>query len=72
MFARSMLVLMLVGLVCFAAFGLIGSHVDPDGVLGEPFFLLPIGYLLLSAGLAGLAALGLARMLRRAASGRRS
>jgi hypothetical protein len=36
-----------------AAFWLIGSHVDEDGVLREPFALLPIGLMLLALGIVG-------------------
>jgi len=40
------------------AFRLIGSHVDSNGVLREPFFLLPFSVLLAAAGAAtGIAAL---------------
>ena len=33
-------------LACYATFGIIGTEIAPDGRLVEPFFLLPIGYLL--------------------------
>lgn len=40
------------------AFRLIGSHVDSNGILREPFFLLPTSALLAAAGAAtGIAAL---------------
>lgn len=39
-----------VGLACLLAFRLIGSSVDPDGFVQEPFGLLPIGYLLVFVG----------------------
>lgn len=39
-----------IGLVCLLAFRLIGSSLDQDGFLQEPFGLLPIGYLLVVAG----------------------
>ena len=45
------LFLFLLGLACHVAFGIIGSHVAPDGTLIEPFFLLPIGYLLCALGI---------------------
>ena len=32
---------------CFMAFNIIGSSVDENGILIEPFALLPIGYALL-------------------------
>jgi hypothetical protein len=44
---------------CRVAFGLIGSRVDAQGVLREPFALLPISVLLLlGSGLALIGALG--------------
>ena len=45
------LLFLLLGLACHVAFGIIGSHVAPDGTLIEPFFLLPIGYLLYALGI---------------------
>jgi len=50
--------LALLSALCFAAFGLIGSRVDAQGILREPFFLLPVGWLLAAAALgAGLFAI---------------
>ena len=40
------LLLLLLGLACHAAFRIMGAEIAPDGRLVEPFFLLPIGYLL--------------------------
>lgn len=50
--------LALLSALCFTAFGIIGSRVDEQGILREPFFLLPIGWLLaVAALLAGLLAI---------------
>lgn len=38
------------GLGCFLAFVVIGSSVAEDGTLIEPFFLIPIAWLLLLIG----------------------
>lgn len=38
------------GLIALIAFKLIGSSIDANGVLHEPFGLLPIGFALLVAG----------------------
>ena len=38
--------LILGGVVCHGSFHMIGSEVDIDGALREPFPLLPLGYLL--------------------------
>jgi hypothetical protein len=35
--------------LCWGAFALIGSTVEPDGTLREPFVLVPIGWLFLFA-----------------------
>ena len=41
----------IIGLNCFIAFAIIGSHVAPDGTLIEPFALLPIGFFFLALSL---------------------
>jgi hypothetical protein len=38
------------GLACWLAYNLIGSTVDADGFLQEPFALIPTGYLLVIIG----------------------
>ena len=43
---RLALMLILGGVICHVSFNMIGSEVDIDGVLREPFPLLPLGYLL--------------------------
>lgn len=45
------LFLMAVAVGCALAYELIGSHVDADGWLREPFALIPLGWL---SGLAGI------------------
>lgn len=37
----------LIGVGCFVTYSIIGSHVAENGLLVEPFFLIPIGYLFL-------------------------
>jgi len=39
------------GLVCFVSYSIIGSEVASDGTLLEPFFLIPIGFLLIAIGI---------------------
>lgn len=41
----ALLVSILACVSCFAAFSMIGSTVDANGILHEPFGLIPIGYL---------------------------
>lgn len=53
------------GIGCVIAFRMIGQTIDQNGVLHEPFFLAPIGSLLLLIGFGGAALLGLWRLLRR-------
>jgi hypothetical protein len=48
---RWSLALLGLGLACLVAFRLIGSEVDADGVLREPFALIPIGWFSISLGL---------------------
>ncbi|GJA87778.1 DUF3955 domain-containing protein [Aeromonas caviae] len=43
--------LILAGHGCFVAFNLLGSTLDAQGFLHEPFALLPLGYLLLFTGM---------------------
>ena len=45
------IILLLIGAGCFFASAMIGSTIDSQGILHEPFFLIPIGYLFLFAGL---------------------
>jgi len=58
------LFLIAIAVGCAVAYELIGSHVDADGWLREPFALIPVGWL---SGLAGvsLVVLGLLRRRRR-------
>ena len=44
------ILLLMTGGLCLLAFNLIGSTVDAQGVLHEPFGLLPIGFLLMILG----------------------
>ncbi|MFB2863096.1 DUF3955 domain-containing protein [Aeromonas sp. MdU4] len=47
MITRIGAVLAAMGVLCLVAFELIGSTVDENGLLHEPFALIPIGLLLL-------------------------
>ena len=44
------ILLLMTGGLCLLAFNLIGSTVDAQGVLHEPFGLLPIGFFLMVLG----------------------
>lgn len=39
-----------IGFACLLAFRLMGSYIDLNGFVQEPFALLPIGYLLILVG----------------------
>ena len=47
---RAAIALIIAGLGCFVAFSVIGSEVADDGTLVEPFFLIPVAWLLLLTG----------------------
>jgi len=47
---RTSMTLFLLGFMCLVAFTVIGSEVDADGKLVEPFFLIPIAWLCFMAG----------------------
>ena len=62
--------LLFLGSLCLIAFHLIGSSIDSDGMLHEPFALISIGLWLIVAG-ALVGAVGLARAAVRALARRR-
>ena len=47
---RAAIALIVAGLGCFVAFSVIGSEVAEDGTLVEPFFLIPVAWLLFLTG----------------------
>jgi hypothetical protein len=47
---RAAIALIIAGLGCRVAFSVIGSEVAEDGTLVEPFFLIPIAWLLFLTG----------------------
>ena len=47
---RAAIALIVAGLGCAVAYSLIGSSVAEDGTLVEPFFLIPIAWLLFLTG----------------------
>ncbi len=50
MLKKTAFLLLVAGALCLLAFNLIGSTVDAQGVLHEPFGLLPIGFFLMVLG----------------------
>jgi len=55
------IIMILAGAGCFLLFAMIGSTIDSSGILHEPFFLIPIGYLFLLIGLIS----GISYLIRR-------
>ncbi|MFF2288284.1 DUF3955 domain-containing protein [Peribacillus butanolivorans] len=39
------------GVICMISYFMIGSRVEPDGTLVEPFFLMPLSYLFVFIGI---------------------
>lgn len=52
---RLPLMLFILSMLCYGTFYIIGSEVDENGYLNEPFFLLPIGALFFFASFMSLA-----------------
>ncbi len=46
--------LIFLGIICIISFYMIGSKVEPDGTLVEPFFLVPLSILLVFSGITAL------------------
>lgn len=44
------LISFIIGIGCMLAFNIIGSEIAPDGMLVEPFFLIPMGFLFVFIG----------------------
>lgn len=40
----------LIGIFCFVAYAIKGSYIATDGLLVEPFFLIPIGWFFIIMG----------------------
>lgn len=38
------LISFIIGIACMMAFNIIGSEIAPDGMVVEPFYLIPIGF----------------------------
>ena len=62
---KILLAIGLAGIGGLLLFQIIGSTIDEDGILHEPFFLIPVSYLLMVLGFGGAALLGLRHVLRR-------
>lgn len=55
----------LLGILCIKIYGMIGSRVEPDGTLVEPFFLIPISFLFVFSGIISLIITGITSILKR-------
>ena len=58
-------ILLLVGAACIAVKAQTGEYLDAHGVLHENFFLLPVGFVLMTAGAVIIAAAGIRMMIRK-------
>ncbi|WP_152393440.1 DUF3955 domain-containing protein [Paenibacillus guangzhouensis] len=54
-----------ISVICLAISAMIGSSIDPDGILREPFFLIPIAYLFLFSGIISLLYIGISTAIRK-------
>ncbi|AVO37701.1 DUF3955 domain-containing protein [Pukyongiella litopenaei] len=54
----------LAGLACALLYSAIGATVDDQGILREPFFLIPLGFALTILGAAGTLTTGLIGLAR--------
>ncbi|WP_150666714.1 DUF3955 domain-containing protein [Pandoraea commovens] len=57
------------GFACWIAFAAIGSEVDAQGVLHEPFALVPVGMLMVVIGVVGSLVRGIMTLYRRQSRG---
>ncbi|MFE3577174.1 DUF3955 domain-containing protein [Lysinibacillus sp. NPDC059133] len=55
----------LIGVICLIAKAIIGTEVGPDGILQEPWFLVPLGFLLFCLGIISLMFVALISMLKK-------
>ncbi|MFK0378508.1 DUF3955 domain-containing protein [Pandoraea sp. NPDC090278] len=60
---------MLAGFACWIAFAAIGSEVDAQGFLREPFALVPVGMLMVVIGVIGSLVRGAVTLYRRQSQG---
>lgn len=65
MLTRISCLLIIIGAIFLFVFALSPSALLPDGELVEPFFLLPVGWLLILLGSVGLVASAARRVLKR-------
>lgn len=53
------------GILCLVIFNIIGSRVEPDGTLVEPFFLIPLSYLFVFSGIIAILFVAIVSMFRK-------
>lgn len=56
---------MFLGVACLIIYSFIGSKLAPDGTLIEPFFLIPISYLLFFSGIISLLFVAIISMIKK-------
>lgn len=55
----------LLGVICLIAYNMIGSRVESDGTLVEPFFLIPLSYLFIFSGMISVLFVSVMSMVRK-------
>ncbi|UKS24118.1 DUF3955 domain-containing protein [Paenibacillus sp. HWE-109] len=58
----------LIGVICMISYFMIGSEVNPDGILIEPFFLIPLRYLFVTGGIVALLFVAISSVFQRKAN----
>ncbi|PFA21626.1 MULTISPECIES: DUF3955 domain-containing protein [Bacillus cereus group] len=53
------------GILCLVIFNIIGSRVEPDGTLVEPFFLIPLSYLFVFSGIIAILFVAIVSMFKK-------
>lgn len=56
---------MFLGVACLIIYSIIGTKFAPDGTLIEPFFLIPISYLLFFSGIISLLFVAIISMIKK-------
>ncbi|PFN09897.1 DUF3955 domain-containing protein [Bacillus cereus] len=53
------------GILCLVIFNIIGSRVEPDGTLVEPFFLIPLSDLFVFSGIIAILFVAIVSMFKK-------
>ncbi|PEK40964.1 group-specific protein [Bacillus cereus] len=56
---------LLLGALCMVNYFMMGSSLEPDGTLAEPFFLIPLSILFVFSGIAALLLLAIISVIKK-------